>query len=142
VNGQLPQPESDLPVGAGDQPQTLQNNLSQPQAKSQQQKATDENWLWLFELIMVGGLLVFILSSFVILLLWIFFGVGSEIYERFSETLKILNDNWKVCLLIFLPLFFRPLRKFLLNLKEGPWGLTSGNPMQPDKKPSEGVYKN
>jgi hypothetical protein len=141
VNGQLPQPESDLPVGAGGQPQTLQNNPSQPQAKSQPQ-TKDENWLWLFELVMVGGLLVFILSSFIILLLWIFFGVCSGIYERLAETVKFLNDNWKVCLLIFLPLFFRPLRKFLLNLKEGPWGLTSGNPMQPEKKPSEGVYKN
>jgi hypothetical protein len=100
----------------------------------------EERLLCFFELITVAGSLLFILLAIGIFLLWILFGRCSEIYSRLTAVVSVLNDNWKVCLLVLVPLFFRPLRKFLINLKEGPLGMKSGKQLEPDKNPGEGRY--
>jgi len=103
--------------------------------------APEGKWLFYFEAITVGGLVLFIIATIVFLLLWVFFGWGSEIHDRLTDVIKLLNDNWKVTLLILLPLFFRPLRKFLVNLRKGPFGTESGDILSPHDEPTSGEYK-
>jgi hypothetical protein len=67
---------------------------------------------------------------------WICFGWGEEIHARIVETIRGMNEGWKVCLIILVPLFFRPIYKFLIHLKEGPFGTKSEKPAR-----SEGVPK-
>jgi hypothetical protein len=77
---------------------------------------------------------------------WIVFGCGDEIHSRVVRVVRGINDNWRVDLLILVPLFFRPLFKFLFFLRKGPWGIESGqlSPKEakvgaysPDEKPSQ-----
>jgi predicted membrane protein len=113
VSDQLSQPKAEAGGKTADnQPQTSQAKSASSTTDDQLRVTRDENWLWIFELITVGVLLIFILSFFTILFLWTACGWCSEIYQRSTEAVKFLNENWKVCALILVPLFFRPLRKY------------------------------
>jgi hypothetical protein len=69
---------------------------------------------------------------FVHMLGWICFGWGSEVHHRIVDTVKGMNEGWKVCLIILVLLFFRPIYKFLIHLKEGPFGTKSEKPARPE----------
>jgi len=63
---------------------------------------------------------------------WICFGWGAGVHARIVETIRGMNAGWKVCLIILVPLFFRPIYKFLIHLKEGPFGTKSEKPAYPE----------
>jgi len=50
--------------------------------------------------------------------IWILWAPHGCTQARFSEALKTLNDNWKVGLIILIPLFFRAIRAFLERVEE------------------------
>jgi hypothetical protein len=57
---------------------------------------------------------------------WIIYGGRSEdTHARFVIAVAELDERWKVGLLLLLPLFYRPIRKFLLLLEQA-WGLKTG----------------
>ena len=45
-----------------------------------------------------------------------------ERQTRFTDSVKLVDDNWKVGLLILVPLFFRTIRSFLERVEEA-WGM-------------------
>jgi hypothetical protein len=47
-----------------------------------------------------------------------------------------MNKAWKVCLVILVPLFFRPIFKFLFFLREGPLGTKTQLPPTTQPPPS------
>lgn len=80
---------------------------------------------------------VFHLSVF--LIFWIVSGCGSAIHDRLVQTIKGMNTGWKMSLLVLIPLFFRPIFKFLFYLRKGPLGTESKLPAI--GTPPTGEYK-
>ncbi len=70
-----------------------------------------------FETVLVISLAFVILSATIFSLVWIGSGWPHLIAERFAQLLATLNKSWKICLVIIIPLAFRPLRVFLENLE-------------------------
>lgn len=66
------------------------------------------------------------------------FGFWGNQYQNIITVVANLEGHWKAGLLIFIPLFFRPIFKFLMNLKEGPWGSRTELPSQ--KRHEQGGY--
>lgn len=64
---------------------------------------------------------VFLVGLAAYLTIWVLVGCGCRIHSRLVETLRGMNTGWKVCLLILVPLFFRPVYKFMHYLREGPF---------------------
>ena len=109
--------------------------MTEPQAKIvpdvekkelEQDNLEQNRWLrWIeFSLALFLGLAVL----FVIIHLgfWIFFGFGGFVHERVISIVHGINNNWKVSIVVLIPLFYRPIRKFLVNLRKGPLGMESG----------------
>lgn len=69
-----------------------------------------------FAIVLSIGLAVICVALY--LLAWIIWGWRPEIHARLNETLRGANIGWKIGLLIMVPLFFRPLAKFLIHLKK------------------------
>lgn len=94
-----------------------------------------DDWLSFWEVVLVTLLGIFILFAMGGAGLWIFSGEPQEIAERFAKFLDVINRNWKVCLVIIIPLTFRPLRIFLENLKR--FGLLESErqTQKPEPKP-------
>src|SRR5438034_2245564 len=92
-----------------------------------------------FALVVLIGVCVAVLAIYSAV--WIVFGCGEEIHSRVVRVVKGINDNWRVDLLVLVPLFFRPLFKFLFFLRKGPWGIESGELPQKEEKPPVGSYK-
>jgi hypothetical protein len=88
--------------------------------------------------------LVILLAAFLVglaayLTVWVLFGCGSRIHSRLVETIRGMNTGWKVCLLILVPLFFRPVYKFMHYLREGPFRTTSTPLIVPEHKSDDYV---
>jgi hypothetical protein len=62
------------------------------------------------------------------LALWVGWGCWPDIHARLVQTIKGINAAWRADLIILVPLFFRPIFKFLIYLKEGPFGTKSELP--------------
>jgi hypothetical protein len=123
--------------------QSTPRDLSQPQAAvADKPVRTWEEWvLCSVEMGALLVLLLFICIAVSILVIWILFGRASKIYDRLTTVMNVLDNDWKICILIFVPLFFRPLRRYLLELKKGPWGMESGAQPQQGQQETQGKYK-
>jgi hypothetical protein len=84
--------------------------------------------LWRLELTIVWaiGLATMFLSVYAAL--YALFGICPQVHERIAEVVKGVNSAWKLGLLLLIPLFFRPVFKFLIQLREGPFGTKSQLP--------------
>jgi hypothetical protein len=75
--------------------------------------------------------------------LWVFFGLFPSVHGRFMETIHAVHSGWRVILILLVPLFFRPLFKFLIHLKEGPFNTRSEIPPKTETgSATEGPYGN
>src|SRR6266487_4646834 len=90
--------------------------------------------LFRVELTFVGLIAVVSIASILYSIAWISFGLWPEVHERFVCTIRQANAAWKLGLVLLLPLFFRPVFKFLIFLREVR-GLKSG--LEPKEKPKE-----
>ena len=60
--------------------------------------------------------------------------VGALIWMAFCPTIRLplilgnLNLNWKACLLLLVPLFYRTIQAVLQRIKKWPWGMESQEP--------------
>jgi len=88
----------------------------------------------------------------VLIVLLVAIVIGSEIYwiisadpasprqGRFVEVLKTLNDNWKVGLVLLIPLFYRAIRAFLERVEEfggmkaSPRKMKTSDPNKPERE--------
>lgn len=70
------------------------------------------------EAFIVLCLLLAIISVIVFESAWVLWPSSEGHQARFNQVLKNLNDNWKVGLVILIPLFFRAIRAFLERLEE------------------------
>ena len=61
---------------------------------------------------------VSILGFVVVLIPWVFCGWPDEIVQRLAKIIRGLNNNWKTCLIVLIPLFFRPMRMFIEKIKK------------------------
>ncbi len=68
-------------------------------------------------------------------------GIFIEQYNNIIEEISQLEGHWKTGLIIMIPLFFLPIFKFLMNLKEGPGGLSTGSKMRATGGKTTNTYK-
>jgi hypothetical protein len=107
---------------------------------AEQAKYPAESWprmFWLLEwvellLVLLLGVLLTALAGF--LVFWVVTGCGGDIHARLVQVVKGMNTGWKVCLLILVPLFFRPVYKFMHYLREGPFRTKSTPLTAPESK--------
>jgi hypothetical protein len=59
-----------------------------------------------------------------LLIIWVLFGVGFYQKGRMDGVLIHLNANWKLGLLLMVPLFYRTVRDVLERIEHGPWQTT------------------
>lgn len=75
-------------------------------------------------------------------LCWIVCGIWSQDQtagQRLEVIIAALNDNWKVGLLVLIPLFFRPIRMFLERVEEA-WGMKAPKGQRAAKAEPIGEY--
>jgi len=85
-------------------------------------------------------LIVFLIGLGIILIMVCFiastiFGFWGQQYKNILQGIPELESHWKMGLLILIPLFFRPIFKFLMNLKEGPFGSKTNLAGKPGEGP-------
>jgi hypothetical protein len=118
--------------------------VPEPTAESgtEYEKHPAQKWpgtFWILEwveLILVLCIAAFIVGLAIYLSFWIICGFAPEIHARLIATIKGVNTGWKVALLILIPLFFRPVFKFVFYMRKGPFG--SESQVQEIGKPSGG----
>jgi hypothetical protein len=89
----------------------------------------------------VGEVLAVIILTVII---WVT-AAGAMIWTAFSPTIRLpmllgnLNVNWKACLLLLVPLFYRTIQAVLQRIKKWPWGMESQEPEdeKTEKTPKE-----
>jgi hypothetical protein len=91
-------------------------------------------YLFYVELIFVGLIAIVSIAAILYSIIWVICGLWPEVHERLVSDLKQANAAWKVGLLLLVPLFFRPVFKFLIFLREVR-GMKSG--LEPKEKPKE-----
>jgi regulator of protease activity HflC (stomatin/prohibitin superfamily) len=80
--------------------------------------------LFLDRCVRIGEALIVVFLVFLIVgvicfeSIWTLCAEAGHKQERLGQVLKTLNDNWKVGLIILIPLFFRGIRAFLERLEE------------------------
>lgn len=94
------------------------------------------------EALIVVFLVVAIISTIFAEALWILWADAECRQERFAQVLKTLNENWKVGLVILIPLFFRAIRAFLERLEEiggmkAPHKMKTSDPKKKEGKEEE-----
>ena len=72
---------------------------------------------------------------------WVCFGWFDEVHKRVILVIKGIDTYWRADLMIIIPLFFRPIFKFLIHLREGPLGTKSGEPLSPQNQTSAQTYQ-
>jgi len=101
------------------------------------------NWELLFDrcLKISEAVVVITITSVLILfvvreVLWVWFACDAAIREqRIEAALKMLNENWKVGLLILVPLFYRTIRMFLERVRKA-FGMEVQEPEEIEEKPN------
>ena len=68
---------------------------------------------------------------------WVGIGSSEVRPSRIAAAVRLANENWKVGLLLLIPLFYRPIRTFLEEVQEA-WGMKR-RPLRPSEQPSENV---
>ena len=101
-----------------------------------EEPTSESSWLSRAEMTLVMVLAAICAVVLLYLCIWIVAGhwFGNGCHARLVETIRLINDNWKAGALILVVLFFRPVRRFLMNVKKaGP--LDTSQPAEP---PSSG----
>lgn len=66
--------------------------------------------------------------------------LGAIIWTAWCPTIRLplilrsLNLNWKACLLLLIPLFYRTIQAVLQRIKKWPWGMESQEPEDEQKE--------
>jgi hypothetical protein len=89
----------------------------------------------------LGEVLAVIILTAIVLMT----AVGAMIWTAFCPTIRLpmilgnLNVNWKACLLLLVPLFYRTIQAVLQRIKKWPWGMESQEPEdeKTEKTPKE-----
>jgi len=79
------------------------------------------DWLnWLLSVVepLVVLAIAFLLGYSVYMSIW---DQGGQ-QTKLIQLMKVVNDNWKAALILFVILFYRTVRVFLEQAEEGPWG--------------------
>ena len=75
--------------------------------------------LTILEFLTVAGLAIVVVTAAVYETCWVFWGcLQSDRQARMQTALDILNKNWKIGLLLLIPLFYRTVRAFLQRAEE------------------------
>jgi len=68
--------------------------------------------------------------------LWVWLACNAALrQQRIEDALKMLNENWKVGLLILIPLFYRTIRMFLERVRKA-FGMEVQEPEDVEEKPN------
>ena len=140
ANGDPDPPSSGLPTSSTVPPSramTLRQKIYEPfRLLLFPQKEEQDRTLLLVEYYVVCFISFLIILVFVYLIARIFRGFWQTPgpYERLQTVLADLHNNWHLGAIILIPLFYRPLRKFMEEVKKI-WGLERAP--QPPNKPSD-----
>jgi hypothetical protein len=83
------------------------------------------------ELWAVVMMLIVVSTTMVCVIVWVLFSPA----ERLLSVLKNVNENWKACLLVLLPLFYPTIRGILQRIKRFPLGMEPQEPEEQSKSP-------
>ncbi|MBV9779308.1 MAG: hypothetical protein JOY62_04975 [Acidobacteriaceae bacterium] len=90
-----------------------------------------DNFLKHVELISVSIVALSLWFAAIFSFVWILFGTGGDQQTRLARVIKGMNVNWKIGLLLLIPLFYRTVREILERMEEGPLGTKFPNPKVP-----------
>jgi hypothetical protein len=104
-----------------------------------------ERCLKFFEFIIVAGIVLAVVVGLVFEAIWIFFGVPAPVMhtsalnaqDRLQRVAAALNTNWKLGLVLLIPLFYRTVRVILERMEEGPLGTKFPKPKKPTLETAE-----
>ena len=99
-------------------PPPSQKFFTLPQNNSPQHPTYQDVWLGRVEYTIVMLLSLAIILTISLYIIQIFSGVCDKTTENLSNTLDRINGHWQICLIILLPLFFRPTRNFLEKMRK------------------------
>lgn len=75
--------------------------------------------LKVLEFLIVAGLAIVVFTGAIYETCWVLWGsLPSDRQTRMQNALTMLNGNWKIGLLLLIPLFYRTVRAFLLRAEE------------------------
>ncbi len=117
--------------------------MSESDSKSNSWFSEFSNWEKLFDrcLKISEATVVFTITTVLVLLVvreasWVWHSCDAAIrQQRIEAALKMLNDNWKIGLLILVPLFYRTIRMFLERVRK-PFGMEVQEPDDVEEKPN------
>ena len=72
---------------------------------------------------------------------WVF-AIGTAVWvllcptHRLGMKLEVINKNWKACLLLLIPLFYRTILAVLERMKKFPFGMERQEPEEEEKAPT------
>ena len=81
-----------------------------------------DSYLRALEVITVSIVVFSIWLTIGFAVLWIAFGIGDGQRGKLAQVLQGVNLNWKICLLLLIPLFYRTCRDILERIVTGPLG--------------------
>jgi len=105
--------------------------------------STFSGWETLFDRLLKVSEVVIVLTISIALVLfavrevlWIWFASDPAMREaRIEALIKTMNDNWKVGLLLLVPLFYRTIRTFLERVRKA-FGMEARLPEDIEEKPN------
>jgi hypothetical protein len=122
--------------GEGNKPLTASAATPSP-AESAPSEGLGDKFLRCYEMAVITGILLFMALAAVVCIIWICSGKFVAIHARIFRTIRILDQHWKFGLLILILLIFRPLRQFLMNLTEGPFGTKAAPSVRQSSTPAQ-----
>src|ERR1039458_2091239 len=98
-----------------------------------------ERWLKFFEFVVVAGTVAAVIAALAFEGIWILFGLPAPVtytsamnaQDRLQRVVVSLNANWKLGLMLLIPLFYRTIRAILERMEEGPLGTKFPKPKVP-----------
>jgi len=92
--------------------------------------------LFYIEVISVASIALGIFLFIAFEISWVICPISTNMQSRIEAVLKALNANWKVGLLVLIPLFYRTVRTFLELVQKGPGGLERRIQPEAEKEPN------
>jgi hypothetical protein len=112
-----------LPSMSADEP--IRGLLEPPEEEASESwfESTLEPWfdrcLKFLEFLTVAGLAVVVITIAIYETCWVLWGhLPSDRQTRMQDALTVLNGNWKIGLLLLVPLFYRTIRVFLERVEK------------------------
>lgn len=81
-----------------------------------------DNFLKAVELMSVAAIAGAMWIAALFIGVWVLFGSGDAQKARLGKAINSINLNWKIGLLLLIPLFFRTIRTILERMEKGPLG--------------------